>query len=173
VAFHSCCKVATSLRLTAVWHCSPRAKLSVRAQRSSIANDIRDGCSKHFCRPHRAQAPAQPNMASGYGLNGGELSRVFQWLPAGEQPLSSEDIITLTWALPSLVRRPVPVLPLLAGAALVLRGQQHRRRRLGKKEVCARDGGLLRVPSPPERGALSPQLVPPTSSDSKPLKTPG
>ena len=96
---------------------------------------------------HRNPALAQPIMASGYGLNGGECARPSQppqWLPS--------DPIPTTYSQPP---RSLPVLSLLAGAARMLRRQYQLGGRLGQEEVRAGSRGLLRVPPPQEGGGHS------------------
>jgi hypothetical protein len=73
-----------------------------------------------------APTTTPPTMASGYGLNGGEshCTPDLQWLDIYDK----NALMRLQADLPLPLRRPVALLPLLAGAALVLRDQQLRRR---------------------------------------------
>lgn len=51
--------------------------------------------------------------------------------------------------------RPRPLLSLLAGDARLLRRQHKLRGRLGQEEVRSHARGLLRVPTPPQRGTIA------------------
>ena len=84
-------------------------------------------------------------MSSGYGLNGGTST---------DPPNSTPEPIphpSLTTPLPS-PSRAIPLLPLLARTPRLLRRQHQHRRRLGQEEMSARDGRLLRMSTPQERG---------------------
>ena len=118
-------------------------------------------------------------MASGYGLAGGKSSprpiaaahstksgiSLLQSYPQSTNPIppttflpspnsrrETELIFMLFYR-----DRPLPLLPLLARSARLLRLQHELRRRLWQSEVCARARGLLRVSASQERGVIPPR----------------
>lgn len=83
-------------------------------------------------------------MSSGYGLTGGMCDSSGQQQQRDNwDRLADED---------SLYSRPRPLLSLLAGDARLLRRQHKLRGRLWQEKVRSYARGLLRVPTPPQRG---------------------
>jgi hypothetical protein len=124
------------------------ARLSVGGQRATA----RAVASKWSRRLDNTSHLTHHNMSSGYGLTGGmcdhsQRHRNSNWTFADEDSSST-------------ATRPRPLLSLLAGDARLLRRQHKLRRRLGQEKVRPYARGLLRVPTPPQRGTIYPVYPP-------------